>query len=425
MALLNANTTTFVSAARDQHEQTAEKLARRRQHSDTGSLDDADPTDPVAVNQDADEVKLGVPDEFQIYTSQQQGQPHEFPIYTMEEKCGPNEIPIYTLLQQGVPEEFLIFTLLKRQPQEFPIYPPCETAVSRDAPADGHLQVSALDPHGPPAVTFGSSMKTCHDGSQRPAHPLNQQDGPDEFPIYTVHKAELSCEIPVGGHLQVPASDDVHDPPAVKNGSITKTCQDGCNVHQPAQLLKQHETPEEFQIHTPHETAVSCDTPAAGHRQVSTLESLHEEHFFDTPVESHLQVLASNDAHGAPRATGNAGMKTCPIIRHVSQPASVKPQDSSMRSEDNGRANRGFKVKLHIYDVSRNPAISGLNNILANKHAPVKLGGIFHAAIEIRGNEWSFGSQSVHPEVDTGVKQCAPKKDRLVAALLLLTCQPS
>ena len=51
-------------------------------------------------------------------------------------------------------------------------------------------------------------------------------------------------------------------------------------------------------------------------------------------------------------------------------------------------------MKLHIYDVSRDPLVRHLNQLLAHQGAPVKLGGIFHAAIEIKKLEWSFGSQA-------------------------------
>eukprot|EP00930_Biecheleria_cincta_P037165 TRINITY_DN254_c0_g2_i1.p1 TRINITY_DN254_c0_g2~~TRINITY_DN254_c0_g2_i1.p1 ORF type:complete len:506 (+),score=111.42 TRINITY_DN254_c0_g2_i1:48-1520(+) len=402
MALLNANQA-FLSGARDPHEQMKEALARRRQRLNTGSLE-VDPTDALEVNQEAKEVPEGGPDEFQIYTSQHQGQPEEFPIYTMEQQGGPHEVPIHSLLQQGVPEEFLVYTLLRRQEgpesalmiqqkrlEEFPIYTLHGTAASCDTPADGHLQVHASESHDPPTVTFSLSIKTCHDGNglHEPAHLLNQQDGPEEFPIYTVHEAETFCDTPVDGDLQVLASHDAQDPSTLADSPDMKACQDGCDVREPEHLLKQQVTPEEFSNRFLHEHEV----------------------FGDTPVASCLKVPASDDAQGAPGAAENSGMKTCAVICDLHQPASVKPQDGLMHSQHRRRTERGFKVKLHIYDVSRNPAISSLNNILANKHAPVKLGGIFHAAVEVMGNEWSFGSQFADPQVDTGVKLCAPKKD--------------
>lgn len=48
-------------------------------------------------------------------------------------------------------------------------------------------------------------------------------------------------------------------------------------------------------------------------------------------------------------------------------------------------------VVLHVYDVSRDPRVQHVNQVLAHENGPVKLGGIFHSGIEIDGLEWSFG----------------------------------
>lgn len=55
------------------------------------------------------------------------------------------------------------------------------------------------------------------------------------------------------------------------------------------------------------------------------------------------------------------------------------------------KAKEGLPVWLHIYDVSQSEGIQKLNWFLANKNAPVKLGGVFHAGVEVNGLEWSFG----------------------------------
>lgn len=47
---------------------------------------------------------------------------------------------------------------------------------------------------------------------------------------------------------------------------------------------------------------------------------------------------------------------------------------------------------LNVYDVSRSSGVWLLNQMLAHGHAPWKLGGIFHAGVEVHGLEWSFGS---------------------------------
>merc|ERR1712096_528671 len=51
----------------------------------------------------------------------------------------------------------------------------------------------------------------------------------------------------------------------------------------------------------------------------------------------------------------------------------------------------GMSVRIHIYDVSTEESIQKLNRILAHKRSPLKLGGVFHAGVEVNGLEWSFG----------------------------------
>lgn len=48
-------------------------------------------------------------------------------------------------------------------------------------------------------------------------------------------------------------------------------------------------------------------------------------------------------------------------------------------------------VKLNIYDVSHESSIQNLNVFLAHPLSPFKFGGVFHAGVEIGGEEWSFG----------------------------------
>lgn len=52
----------------------------------------------------------------------------------------------------------------------------------------------------------------------------------------------------------------------------------------------------------------------------------------------------------------------------------------------------GMPVLLHIYDCSLEDNVHKLNKVLAHKRSPFKLGGVFHAGIEVGGLEWSFGS---------------------------------
>eukprot|EP00971_Amphidinium_carterae_P224850 4460616-Amphidinium_carterae.2 len=73
----------------------------------------------------------------------------------------------------------------------------------------------------------------------------------------------------------------------------------------------------------------------------------------------------------------------------LSQP-SITPEVTPRRGRRGGTQEQ-FEVLLHVYDVSQKAAIQRLNGILANKFMPVKLGGVFHAGVEVDGVEWSFG----------------------------------
>merc|ERR1712217_984162 len=48
-------------------------------------------------------------------------------------------------------------------------------------------------------------------------------------------------------------------------------------------------------------------------------------------------------------------------------------------------------VYLHIYDVSQESSVRRLNKVLAHRRAPLKLGGVFHAGVEVNGLEFAFG----------------------------------
>lgn len=69
--------------------------------------------------------------------------------------------------------------------------------------------------------------------------------------------------------------------------------------------------------------------------------------------------------------------------------------------------NTGLAVRLHIYDVSQSENIQRINRVLAHKSSPLKIGGAFHAGIEVNGLEWSFGFSS--KESMSGVSCCEPR----------------
>ncbi len=63
-------------------------------------------------------------------------------------------------------------------------------------------------------------------------------------------------------------------------------------------------------------------------------------------------------------------------------------------------------VILNVYDVSNNPRIQTINNTTKS----LGYGGIFHAAIEIQGKEYSFGGTVNKRSKISGVFQCTPKQ---------------
>lgn len=56
----------------------------------------------------------------------------------------------------------------------------------------------------------------------------------------------------------------------------------------------------------------------------------------------------------------------------------------------------GLQVRLHIYDCLRSEPLRALNNVFSYETSSLKLGGIFHAGVEVGGLEWSFDYQSDH-----------------------------
>jgi len=98
-----------------------------------------------------------------------------------------------------------------------------------------------------------------------------------------------------------------------------------------------------------------------------------------------------------------------PIVKSAEKPVAVavpdqfgsgqcKNQDSPVASgaDESVRTpasttQTGLPVYLHVYDITHEGKIEELNSLLAPRLSPLKLGGFFHAGIEVNGREWSFG----------------------------------
>eukprot|EP00931_Biecheleriopsis_adriatica_P010171 TRINITY_DN111269_c0_g1_i1.p1 TRINITY_DN111269_c0_g1~~TRINITY_DN111269_c0_g1_i1.p1 ORF type:complete len:391 (-),score=64.47 TRINITY_DN111269_c0_g1_i1:5-1123(-) len=152
--------------------------------------------------------------------------------------------------------------------------------------------------------------------------------------------------------------------------------------------------------------ACLLDTPSSA----DLLHRIQEPNLGMSPEELLILTMPSDEffistpRDGNPEVPDERGSDDCaPCMSHIS--------GIHLRGRHSSQIRQGYKVKLHIYDVSREPVIHHLNNLLANEASPIKFGGVFHAAIEIRKVEWSYGSQSKSPEVATGVRDCEPKAD--------------
>lgn len=66
------------------------------------------------------------------------------------------------------------------------------------------------------------------------------------------------------------------------------------------------------------------------------------------------------------------------------------------------------EVLVNIYNVSQDPIVQKLNELLAHRYNPFKFGGIFHAGVELLGREWSFGFVACGTGVHTSLPRNHP-----------------
>lgn len=88
------------------------------------------------------------------------------------------------------------------------------------------------------------------------------------------------------------------------------------------------------------------------------------------------------------------------------QPTPGNPPLRSSKSSGSLES-EGLPVFVHIYDVSQEEVIQKINRVLAHKKSPLKLGGVFHAGVEVNGLEWSYGGTD--SETRPGVSCVEPR----------------
>jgi hypothetical protein len=100
------------------------------------------------------------------------------------------------------------------------------------------------------------------------------------------------------------------------------------------------------------------------------------------------------------------------ITKSVEKPQSGAPDQfgsgsckDASSSSGGSSSSRGSSVYLHVYDITHEGRIEILNSILAPRLSPFKLGGLFHAGVEVNGKEWSFG----YCYLGTGVSGISPR----------------
>lgn len=112
------------------------------------------------------------------------------------------------------------------------------------------------------------------------------------------------------------------------------------------------------------------------------------------------------DVHDNGRELLNLEDLTALMLQWIYNAVTWRPRKSSLKKAEQAidayvRANSPtakraaphgpLAVRLHIYDVSHEGTVQQLNHVLANKDSPFKLGGAFHAGVEVNDLEWCFG----------------------------------
>eukprot|EP00928_Gymnodinium_smaydae_P057846 TRINITY_DN41073_c0_g1_i1.p1 TRINITY_DN41073_c0_g1~~TRINITY_DN41073_c0_g1_i1.p1 ORF type:complete len:438 (+),score=98.66 TRINITY_DN41073_c0_g1_i1:56-1315(+) len=82
------------------------------------------------------------------------------------------------------------------------------------------------------------------------------------------------------------------------------------------------------------------------------------------------------------------------MLPWIQEASTWQQQDLERQQRQDARRREreeGLVVNVHVYDVSQEEKIQKLNRVLAHEYSPIKLGGVFHAGVEVLGLEWSYG----------------------------------
>jgi len=149
-----------------------------------------------------------------------------------------------------------------------------------------------------------------------------------------------------------------------------------------------------------HGTASSSTVPAFWRAVAESVSGLQDEAVSIGPEE--IAVIMLSWLHDA-----TAWRQLPPRPPNAAPAQGRKPGAAAGAGEDPDDQG-GQPVFLHVYDVSQEESIQKLNKVLAHKHSPLKLGGVFHAGVEVNGLEWSYGFSM--SETVPGISCSLPKQ---------------
>eukprot|EP00931_Biecheleriopsis_adriatica_P072089 TRINITY_DN4611_c0_g1_i1.p1 TRINITY_DN4611_c0_g1~~TRINITY_DN4611_c0_g1_i1.p1 ORF type:complete len:394 (+),score=85.29 TRINITY_DN4611_c0_g1_i1:39-1184(+) len=125
--------------------------------------------------------------------------------------------------------------------------------------------------------------------------------------------------------------------------------------------------------------------------------------FWTTPVET-AACLGGTEKHFSLEELAAIML---PWIQEASTWEQRDLEEQLLQEQRRQEREDGLVVNVHVYDVSQEEKIQKLNRVLANEYSPLKLGGVFHAGVEVMGLEWSFGASD--DETRPGVSCCKPQ----------------